>query len=45
MWGSILAVLGLVEITQPNIAGIALPLIIVAIGVLLLAGSRNRSVS
>jgi hypothetical protein len=43
MWGSILAILGLVEILQPDIAGIALPLIIVAIGVLLLLGSRNRA--
>jgi hypothetical protein len=43
MWGSILALLGAVEIVQPDIAGIALPLIIVAIGVLLLVGSRNRA--
>jgi hypothetical protein len=43
LWGSVLAALGGVEITQPNIAGIALPLIIVAIGVLLLIGSRNRA--
>ena len=42
LWGSILAVLGAVEILQPNIAGIALPLILVAIGVLVLVGSRNQ---
>jgi hypothetical protein len=42
LWGGVLALLGLVEITQPDVAGIALPLIIVAIGVLLLIGSRNR---
>jgi hypothetical protein len=42
MWGSILALLGGVEIAQPDIAGIAFPLIVVAIGVLLLVGSRNR---
>jgi len=45
MWGSILALLGAVEILQPDISGIALPLIIVAIGVLLLVGSRNRATS
>jgi hypothetical protein len=45
MWGSILALLGAVEILQPDISGIALPLIIVAIGVLLLLGSRNRATS
>jgi len=43
MWGSILALLGGVEIAQPDIAGIAFPLIVVAIGVLLLVGSRNRA--
>ena len=36
------AALGAVEITQPNVAGIALPLVIVAIGVLLLVGSRRQ---
>jgi hypothetical protein len=43
LWGGVLVALGGVEITQPNFAGIALPLIIVAIGVLLLIGSRNRA--
>jgi hypothetical protein len=43
MWGAILAILGAAEITQPDIAGIALPLVIVAIGVLMLVGSRNRN--
>ena len=43
MWGGILVALGGVEITQPNVAGIALPLIIVAIGVLLLVGSRRAA--
>jgi hypothetical protein len=43
LWGGVLSLLGLVEITQPDVAGIALPLIIVAIGVLLLVGSRNRA--
>lgn len=43
MWGSILALLGAVEILQPDISGIAFPLIVVAIGVLLLVGSRNRA--
>jgi hypothetical protein len=41
LWGGVLAALGAVEIAQPGIAGIALPLIIVAIGILLLAGSRR----
>ena len=45
LWGGVLTALGAVEITQPNVAGIALPLIIVAIGVLLLAGSRGRGYS
>jgi hypothetical protein len=43
LWGGVLAGLGAVEIAQPNVAGIALPLILVAIGVLLLAGSRRRA--
>ena len=43
MWGSILALLGAVEILQPDISGIAFPLILVAIGILLLVGSRNRA--
>ncbi len=43
MWGSILGVLGAVEILQPDISGIAFPLILVAIGILLLVGSRNRA--
>jgi hypothetical protein len=43
LWGGVLVLLGGVEITQPDVAGIALPLIIVAIGVLLLIGSRNRT--
>jgi hypothetical protein len=43
VWGGVLVALGGVEITQPNIAGIALPLVIVAIGVLLLIGSRTGS--
>jgi hypothetical protein len=43
LWGGVLAGLGAVEITQPNVAGIALPLVIVAIGILLLAGSRGRA--
>jgi hypothetical protein len=42
LWGGVLVALGGVEITQPDVAGIALPLIIVAIGVLLLVGSRDR---
>ena len=42
MWGSVLALLGAAEILQPDISGIAFPLIVVAIGVLLLVGSRNR---
>jgi hypothetical protein len=43
LWGGVLAGLGAVEIAQPDVAGIALPLIIVAIGILLLVGSRNRA--
>ena len=43
LWGGVLAGLGAVEIAQPNVAGIALPLILVAIGVLLLAGSRRQA--
>ena len=43
LWGGVLALLGGVEITQPDVAGIALPLIIVAIGVLLLIGNRGRT--
>ena len=42
LWGSVLVLLGGVEITQPNVAGIALPLVIVGIGVLLMIGSRGR---
>jgi len=38
----VLALLGAAEILQPDISGIAFPLIVVAIGVLLLVGSRNR---
>src|SRR4029453_4627559 len=43
MWGGILAILGAAETPRPDIAGIALPLVIVAIGVLMLVGSRNRN--
>jgi hypothetical protein len=43
MWGGILALLGAFEILQPDISGIAFPLILVAIGIVLLAGSRNRA--
>jgi hypothetical protein len=43
LWGGVLTGLGAVEILQPNVAGIALPLILVAIGVLLLAGSRRQA--
>ncbi len=43
MWGSILGLLGAVEILQPDISGIAFPLILVAIGILLLVGNRNRA--
>jgi hypothetical protein len=43
LWGGVLTGLGAVEIFQPNVAGIALPLIVVAIGVLLLAGSRRQA--
>ena len=42
LWGGVLAGLGAVEIAQPDVAGIALPLIIVAIGGLLLIGSRRQ---
>jgi hypothetical protein len=41
LWGGVLCLLGGVEITQPNVSGIALPLVIVGIGVLLLLGSRG----
>jgi hypothetical protein len=43
MWGSILGLLGAVEILQPDISGIAFPLILVVIGILLLVGNRNRA--
>ncbi|MEA2519824.1 MAG: hypothetical protein QOF49_1904 [Chloroflexota bacterium] len=44
LYGSILVVIAVSEILQPNLAGVALPLVLVAIGVVLLVrGGRPRS--
>ncbi len=42
LYGAILAVIGLTEIVQPDLAGIAWPLILVAIGLLLVLRGSSR---
>jgi hypothetical protein len=42
LYGSILAIIALTEILQPDLAGIGLPLVLVGIGVVLLLRGRQR---